>query len=150
MDEQQAATWASHGVHVLKTIESHTDRLDRHGASIAELRDLVRENGRLVRSAARLWGGVVSLVVVLVVAAGSRYVTLQVDAALAPAAVSSAERIDAIADVLGDIGTGPGMRLQSGRPSLRAVQAALPQMRGIKAAEIEAACLQVPAECRRP
>ena len=75
----------------------------------------------------------------------------QVDRLLAVAPMTTQERVAQIADVMGDIPATPTLRLQSGpyrgAPTVRALQARLPDVRGITSRERNAACDQVPGLC---
>lgn len=148
--ETMASEWKeARGVVALRLdqlAEEQRQQREQVETVVAELREL----RPYMRGVARTWAALAFVAVTVVGAVlvtMSRHYTL---AALQPAALTQTERVEEIADILADIPGGVGNRRQSGRPTVSAVKQALPMVRGIKSAEVEAACLLAPDACRPP
>ena len=127
-------------------IEEEFDDVYRDRAQLGEMRFAVARNTYVLAG--------FSAVAICVLTAFLWFISQQINRVLAVAPVSTQERVAAIADVMGDIPQGRRERLQSGpyrgAPTVRALQARLPNVRGITARERNAACDQVPALCAPP
>lgn len=150
MAEAIPKTWDEARALVADRIQSLTDSSAKQGSRIGELERAVADLRRTIKTATWIVSSVVALACLIgstAVIQATRIITTDV---MAPAALSQTERVEEIADILYDIGTGPGERRQDGRPTVAAVRRALPMVRGITAAEIQSACLMVPDACRVP
>lgn len=102
--------------------------------------------------------GIIWAIAIAIGLAGLTILSRQIDRSFAQSSAAAqtakVERIEAITDALVDIPRTPALRIQSGprrgSPTVAALQARLPTVRGITARERDAACLRALDACQPP
>jgi len=154
MGEQKAASWDTHGVHVLATQERHTDELEGHRQQLGHLKEAIREHAIAVRT----WTWIGTAVLSLVILGVGQWVRLSVtsvyeaQAARAGAAVvtlSREQQIEAIADAARSVPAGVGRVKSTGWPRVGTLAAMLPHQL-VTGALRDAACTRYKDACVPP
>ena len=150
MGEQKAASWDTHGVHVLATQERHTDELEAHGKQLGELKEAIRDHATAVRT----WTWIGTAVLSMVILGVGQWVRLSVTSVYeaqstrSAVAMSREQTLEAIADAARSIpATAPRLSDATGWPTVAALARALPGVL-VTAQLRDEACTRAPAACR--
>ena len=153
MGEQKAASWDTHGVHVLATQERHTDDLESHTKQLGELKEAIRDHAIAVRT----WTWIGTAVLSMVILGVGQWVRLSVTsvyeaqasrAGAAVVAMSRDQTIEAIADAARSIpATAPRLSDATKWPTVAALARALPGVL-VTAQMRDEACARAPDACR--
>ena len=154
MAEQKAASWETHGVHVLATLERHTDEIGAIQADMGALKEGQRELKRWVATASSILGVLVAAASIIGYNALSTATKIQITRIMdaqsaAVVTMSRDQKIEAIIDAAAGVPANPALRLadDSQWPQVAALARLLPTVHVTRQLRDEA-CTRVPEACQ--